>query len=195
MSKQLKIQLGIFILIVVLFSYFYYSVSKDDNIKKKNLSLGNLDTKEINENFSNKISDIKYKSSDKTGNQYEISSASGESEIKNPEVLNLIDVEGKISILNKETVVIYSDFAKYDKDTLNTHFYGNVRLIYGNHNINSDDLFLNFFDKQTLVKNNIYYTDQQNKLFADIIEIDLMTKISKVYMLEKKKKILVEIKN
>lgn len=195
MSKQLKIQLGIFVLIVVLFSYFYYSVSKEDNIDKQNLSLSNLDTKEVNENFSNKISDIKYKSSDKTGNQYEISSASGESEIKNPEVLNLIDVEGKISILNKETVLIYSDFAKYDKDSLNTHFYGNVRLIYGNHNINSDDLFLNFFDKQTLVKNNIYYTDQQNKLFADIIEIDLMTKISKVYMLEKQKKILVEIKN
>lgn len=195
MSKQLKIQLGIFVLIVILFSYFYYSVSKDDNIEKKNLSLSNLDTKEVNENFSNKISDIKYKSSDKTGNQYEISSASGESEIENPEVLNLVDVEGKISILNKETVLIYSDFAKYDKDSLNTHFYGNVRLIYGNHNINSDDLFLNFFDKQTLVKNNIYYTDQQNKLFADIIEIDLMTKISKVYMLEKQKKILVEIKN
>ena len=195
MSKQLKIQLGIFVLIVVLFSYFYYSVSKEDNIEKKNLSLSSLDTKEVNENFSNKISDIKYKSSDKTGNQYEISSASGESEIENPEVLNLIDVEGKISILNKETVLIYSDFAKYDKDSLNTHFYGNVRLIYGNHNINSDDLFLNFFDKQTLVKNNIYYTDQQNKLFADIIEIDLMTKISKVYMLEKQKKILVEIKN
>ena len=195
MSKQLKIQLGIFVLIVVLFSYFYYSVSKEDNIEKKNLSLSNLDTKEVNENFSNKISDIKYKSSDKTGNQYEISSASGESEIENPEVLNLEDVEGKISILNKETVLIYSDFAKYDKDSLNTHFYGNVRLIYGNHNINSDDLFLNFFDKQTLVKNNIYYTDQQNKLFADIIEIDLMTKISKVYMLEKQKKILVEIKN
>ena len=195
MSKQLKIQLGIFVLIVVLFSYFYYSVSKEDNIEKKNLSLSNLDTKEVNENFSNKISDIKYKSSDQTGNQYEISSASGESEIENPEVLNLVDVEGKISILNKETVLIYSDFAKYDKDSLNTHFYGNVRLIYGNHNINSDDLFLNFFDKQTLVKNNIYYTDQQNKLFADIIEIDLMTKISKVYMLEKQKKILVEIKN
>ena len=195
MSKQLKIQLGIFVLIVVLFSYFYYSVSKEDNIEKKNLSLSNLDTKEVNENFSNKISDIKYKSSDKTGNQYEISSASGESEIGNPEVLNLVDVEGKISILNKETVLIYSDFAKYDKDSLNTHFYGNVRLIYGNHNINSDDLFLNFFDKQTLVKNNIYYTDQQNKLFADIIEIDLMTKISKVYMLEKQKKIQVEIKN
>ena len=194
MSKQLKIQLGIFVLIVVLFSYFYYSVSKEDNIEK-NLSLSNLDTKEVNENFSNKISDIKYKSTDKTGNQYEISSASGESEIENPEVLNLVDVEGKISILNKETVLIYSDFAKYDKESLNTHFYGNVRLIYGNHKINSDDLFLNFFDKQTLVKNNIYYTDQQNKLFADIIEIDLMTKISKVYMLEKQKKILVEIKN
>ena len=115
MSKQLKIQLGIFVLIVVLFSYFYYSVSKEDNIEK-NLSLSNLDTKEVNENFSNKISDIKYKSSDKTGNQYEISSASGESEIENPEVLNMVDVEGKISILNKETVLIYSDFAKYDKD-------------------------------------------------------------------------------
>ena len=106
----------------------------------------------------------------------------------------MVDVEGKISILNKETVLIYSDFAKYDKDTLNTHFFGNVLLIYGNHNINSDDLFLNFFDKQTLVKNNIYYTDQQNKLFADIIEIDLMTKISKVYMLEKQKKILWKLK-
>ena len=195
MSKQLKIQLGIFVLIVILFSYFYYSVSKDDDIEKKNLSLSNFDTKENNENFSNKIFDIKYKSTDKTGNQYEISSVSGESGIEKPEILKLIDVEGKISILNKDTVLIYSDFAKYDKETLNTHFFGNVRLIYENHNINSDDLFLNFFDKQTLVKNNIYYTDQQNKLFADIIEIDLITKISKVYMLEKEKKLQVEIKN
>ena len=55
-------------------------MSKEDNIEK-NLSLSNLDTKEVNENFQ--TNDIKYKSSDKTGNQYEISSASGESEIGN----------------------------------------------------------------------------------------------------------------
>ena len=37
MSKQLKIQLGIFVLIVILFSYFYYSVSKEDNIENTSL--------------------------------------------------------------------------------------------------------------------------------------------------------------
>ena len=38
------------------------------------------------------------------------------------------------------------------------------------------------------------YKGYNNKLYADIVEIDLVTKFSKIYMLDKQKKVKVELK-
>ena len=75
------------------------------------------------------------------------------------------------------------------KLTLDTYFYDNVRLKYDGHSIDSDELFMNYIDKNINIKNNVHYKGYNNKLYADIVEIDLVTKFSKIYMLDKQKKL------
>ncbi len=90
--------------------------------------------------------------------------------------------------------MIVSDFAEYNKTTFNTYFYDNVKLTYDGHLINSDTLFMNYVNKNINIKNNVVYQGYNNKLLADMVEIDLVTKFSKIYMLDKQKKVKVELK-
>ena len=55
-------------------------------------------------------------------------------------------------------------------------------------------LFMNYVDKNINIKNNVVYKGYNNKLYADMVEIDLVTKFSKIYMLDKEKKVKVELK-
>ena len=103
-------------------------------------------------------------------------------------------LEGVIKIKNSEDIIILSDFANYNKTTLDTYFYDNVRLTYDGHSIDSNELFMNYIDKNINIKDNVRYKGLNNKLYADILEIDLVTKFSKIYMLDKQKKVKVELK-
>ena len=50
-------------------------------------------------------------------------------------------------------------------------------------------------NKDINIQENVVYEGYDNKLLADIIEIDLVTKFSKIYMLDKYGKVKVNIKN
>ena len=113
---------------------------KDEN---QNKTLKNYEMEDSN--ISNKILDLSYKSIDEGGNIYEIDSVSGAVDGKEKNLLLLKEVNAKIKILNKGIVLINSKNAKYNKLTLNTHFYEDVSLIYEDHNIKSDDLFLKIY--------------------------------------------------
>ena len=57
------------------------------------------------------------------------------------------------------------------------------------------DLFTKFLIRENNIQENVVYEGYNNKLLADIIEIDLVTKFSKIYMLDKYGKVKVNIKN
>ena len=57
----------------------------------------------------------------------------------------------------------------------------------------SDKIFLNYLDKKVKITENVIYTGNKNKLSADVVDIDLITKISKIYMVEDKKKVKVKM--
>ena len=92
----------------------------------------NENVNEIN-NDTNKILDLSYKSSDEKGNIYEIDSISGTIDEKNKNILFLDTVTAKISIFNYGTFLISSNNARYDKLSLDTHFFGAVNLLYLDH--------------------------------------------------------------
>ena len=188
MSSKSLIQSGIVLLIaIILFVNYLIFFKKNDNLVKINEA-------NIDKNVDNKILDLKYNAIDENGNSYIIESESGKVAEKEKDVLVLEKVTGIIKILNSEDVIIISDFANYNKVTLDTYFYGNVRLSYDGHLIDSDELFMEYFDKNISVKNNVRYEGYNNKLYADILEIDLVSKFSKIYMLDKQKKVKVELK-
>ena len=186
MSTKSLIQ-SVIILVIITIIYFIYTffLNKDQEI----INISKIDT-----NIDNKILDLKYNAIDEEGNSYIIESKSGKVSEKDKSILILKEVIGIIRIKNTENIIIVSDFAEYNKTTFNTYFYDNVKLTYDGHLINSDTLFMNYVDKNINIKNNVVYQGDNNKLLADMVEIDLVTKLSKIYMLDKEKRVKVELK-
>ncbi len=188
MSSKSLIQSGIVLLIsiILLVNYLIFFSKNDDSVK--------INEAEIDNNVENKILELKYNALDADGNSYIIESNAGKVSDKEKNVLILEQVTGIIKIQNSGDIIILSDFANYNKTTLDTYFYDNVRLKYDGHLIDSDELFMNYIDKNINIRNNVRYKGLNNKLYADIVEIDLVTKFSKIYMLDNQKKVKVELK-
>ena len=188
MSSKSLIQSGIVLLIsiILLVNYLIFFNKNEDSVK--------INEAEIDNNVENKILELKYNALDADGNSYIIESNAGKVSDKEKNVLILEQVTGIIKIQNSGDIIILSDFANYNKTTLDTYFYDNVRLKYDGHSIDSDELFMNYIDKNINIRNNVRYKGLNNKLYADIVEIDLVTKFSKIYMLDNQKKVKVELK-
>ena len=188
MSSKSLIQSGIVLLIsiILLLNYLIFFKKNEDSVK--------INKAEVDNNVENKILELKYNALDTDGNSYIIESNAGKVSEKEKNVLILEQVTGIIKIQNSGDIIILSDFANYNKTTLDTYFYDNVRLKYDGHSIDSDELFMNYIDKNINIRNNVRYKGLNNKLYADIVEIDLVTKFSKIYMLDNQKKVKVELK-
>ncbi len=188
MSYKSLIQSGIVLAIILILLAIYFLFFK------KSEKLIKINEAKIDNNIDNKILELKYNAVDAEGNSYIIESNAGKVSDKEKNVLILKKVKGIIKIQNSEDIIILSDFANYNKVTLDTYFYDNVRLSFDGHSIDSNELFMNYIDKNISIKNNVRYKGYNNKLYADILEIDLVTKFSKIYMLDKQKKVKVELK-
>ena len=201
MTRSHFIQLSILVLIILIiyFTYNYLNKSgKVSNIVEK-VESSKLIQKNINLNEENLdknvISELTYKSLDDNGNIYEINSDSGTIQVNSKSTLLLKNVKAKILVYGHGTVYIFSNNALYDKVSLDTHFYENVNLIYQDHDIKSDDLFLEYSDKKVKISNNVYYQSKDSKLVADEVTMNLLNKVSKIYMTNKNKKVKAIINN
>ena len=201
MNKSLIIQTCI-LTIILLIGYFTFSyLNKDVNLGSKDIKSKKIEETDLeptnngNTTLSNKILDLSYRSSDDKGNTYEIKSVSGSIDEENENILFLKNVTAKISIFNYGTFEVKSKNAKYNKLTLDTHFFNDVNLLYLDHIINSGDLFLKYIDKEVKITNNVKYNYNNNLLRADEIYLDLVKKTSQIYMKDKNKKVTAIIKN
>ena len=193
MRTSLLIQTTILLIVIIIifasYKFFFY-----ENQTKEVKILTKTEKNDIKKE-DNLIEDLNYNSSDENGNVYEINSESGVIDEKDINILYLKNVKAVIKIKNSGVVNVYSDFAKYNKSNLNTHFYENVSLKFRDHNIASNNIYLNYLEKKIKITNNISYYDKNNKMTADVIEFDLLTKVSKIYMMDKANKIKGLIKN
>ena len=193
MRTSLLIQTTILLIVIIIifasYKFFFY-----ENQTKEVSILTKTEKNDIKKE-DNLIEDLNYNSSDENGNVYEINSESGVIDEKDINILYLKNVKAVIKIKNSGVVNVYSDFAKYNKSNLNTHFYENVSLNFKDHNIASNNIYLNYLEKKIKITNNISYYDKNNKMTADVIEFDLLTKMSKIYMMDKANKIKGLIKN
>ena len=149
--------------------------------------------KKLSKDIENKIVDLKYSAVDDENNTYVITSDFGKISVNDENVLNLTNVKATINLKNSESIDIYSDFAEYNKVTLDTFFYQNVKLLHSQHSMESDKIYLNYSDKNMKIENNIIYNGLNNQLIADIIDIDLVTKVSKIYMKNEENNVKIKI--
>jgi len=185
MNKKKIIQtILFFILLIIIFSFYYeyfFSKKKIKNLTNQNLNLEVIDSE------NNLIKNLEYLSTDKNGNEYLITAEYGEISNSKDGVILMTNVNAQIDFLEKGKVYLTSDFAKYNTLNLNTNFSKDVVLQYAGHEITSENIDLSFRENFAWVYNNVFYKSSTNQLFADKLEIDLLTKNSKIFMYGKKK--------
>ena len=187
MKKKIFTQLFLFSLFLFLSIFFYYKyfnttsqnvieITQDKDLNKKN-------------NQTNIITDLKYFSVDEKGNKYEITSEYGEISLDNPDIMMMKNVKAIIKIYNSDPIIITSNFAKYNVKNYDTSFKENILVEHADNKLNGENLDLSFQDNLMSMYNNIIYQNLDTKLVADKLEIDLITKDSKIIMNNKQSKI------
>ena len=188
MNIKTLIQLLLFIILVsttVTYYYYYKGNKTNANVNKIN----NNNEISINKNSSNLIKNIYYVSTDNLGNKFIIKSKTGEINIVNPDIVYMTNVEAIINLINSDPIIIKSNYAKYNKINYETNFEEDVLLTYQTHRITSQNLDLSFENNLATIYNKIVYDNNNVKISADILEIDLITKNSKIFMNNEYKKI------
>tara|TARA_B100001094_G_scaffold284663_1_gene298301 strand:- start:266 stop:844 length:579 start_codon:yes stop_codon:yes gene_type:complete len=190
MNKKILIQLVIlFIIFLSLFLIYLIYFKIEENVKiPKNLSQELEKELSIKEENSNIIKNIEYVSENK-GNKYQIKSKEGQIDIDNPDLILMIDVYAVINLADSESIVITANFAEYNSQNYDTNFYENVLVNYIDNKIQANNLDLSFENDLASMSNNIIFTNPTTTMMADRLEIDLITKNSKIFMDDKKKKL------
>ena len=186
MNKKSLLQLFL-IIIILLTSFFFfkiYIVKKDTHVVLDN-TFNEIDSEEK----SNLVYNIQYITRDEDGNSYTLESDTGELNDDQKELIVMRGVKATIESENSEQIIIYSNNAKYNKLSKNTNFYTNVIINFGSNHVTSDKLDFIFEKNLVIISKNIIYKNMDTKLEADKIEIDLLTKNTKIFMDDKSKKI------
>ena len=187
MGKKTLTQLFLFSLFIFLSIFSYYEYIKDDSQK---LIINDLEKITPTKKFeSNLISDLRYFSVDDKGNKYEIKSEYGKMSLNNSDIILMTNVIATIDIYNSEPIIITSNFAKYNVKNYDTKFEKNVLVKHIDNKVNAENLILSFQNNLMSMYDNIIYQSPDTKLIADKLEIDLITKDSKIVMNNKKSKI------
>ena len=193
MKKKILIQLFLFSLLLFLSIFFFYKYFiKESQIIKKTTTDKSLITKKLGADL---ITDLRYFSIDDKGNKYEITSKFGEIGTDNSDIILMTNVKAVIDIHNSDPIIITSNFAKYNIKNYDTKFKENVLVKLVDNKLNGENLDLSFQNNLMSMYNNIIYQNPDTKLLGDKLEIDLITKDSKIIMNDKKSKIKIIKKN
>ena len=168
--------------IVALFIYFY-KIPVEKNLKID-------ETKIEKKSFaSNIIQNVKYASKDIRGNEYIITAREGEIDINNDNVIFLKGVEAKIILNNENKIFISSKYGKYNINNFDTIFNKNILINYLQNNIKGEYLDFSLQRNSMIISEDVVFSDSNNVLKTDVVEIDIKTKNTKFYMYDKDHKV------
>ena len=188
MNKKTLIQYTLFFFIIVfLLTFLNVYIFKDKKINEFN------NVKK--EKQSDAIQDLQYLSKDANGNTYLVKAKNGIVNKENSDLIQLFNVNAKITFDKNKIVTITANKANYNNNNYDTEFSENVHLIYDSHHLKSKNLIIKFSENYAKIYNDVIYTDFFTKLFADKIEVDLINRTSKISMFEEKQKVKVTHNN
>ena len=124
---------------------------------------------------------ITYESIDREGRKYIITAETGNFKEEEPDLIYMTNVNAEILLLDNSVIYIDSLNAEYNTTDYDTKFYKEVKLKFLDHNIFCKNL--NIFFKENLIEafNDLNYKNSDIIMVADKVEIDLLTKNSKIY--------------
>ena len=96
---------------------------------------------------------------------------------------------------NNEIITIISSYGKYNTKNYETIFSDNVKINYLDNQIMGDYLDFSVMKNMLIISKNVIYTNLENILKADVIELDTITKDTKIFMYNSNEKVNIESLN
>jgi len=190
MYNKIFIQFLLLITIfIIVFSTFFLYFNKKEKLKTSSLPIIKEKKLLIDDDTGTLIKDINYSFSDLSDNYYELMSKVGKIDINNPDKIFMTNVVATIYLVDSSPIKITSNYANYNKINHETSFFENVNVTHLIHKATSENLDISFNDNLASMYNNIVYNKPGTNLKADRLEIDLITKNSKIFMDNKTEKI------
>ena len=171
------------ILILIIFfisnKYFYTEdkineVNNDTSLNTEKNNLLNNDL--VKKSIDNEIINLTYEKFDTNGNKYLINAKKGVLDSEHPNIIYMSVIEASLIYLNNERLIINSKEAIFNKENFKTTFSKNVKLTYQEQILESDNLEFMLDKNIAIFKDNVKYYNQNIEAFADIVNINLLTK-------------------
>ena len=193
MNKKIIIQVILFFIIFLFIALFFF-----EYLIKPKLAVSSTQkqilSQNLDDNLTNIIQNIEYSSNDSLNNQFIIKAKFGEVIGKKTLIL-MKEVEAIVIFKNSEKITITASNAIYNTINQDTNFKENVIIKYGEQHITCNRVDMQFRNYKVKLYDNVIYNYINTKLLADVIEIDLLTKSSKIYMNKKNTKVEAMYKN
>ena len=186
-KKNIIFFLIIFLLIFSLIIFLKYS--KEESVTK-------IEEEVLEEPYkSNIMEDVSYSSKDAKGNEYIVNASKGEIDYDRPNIIYLTNVRAFIKLTNSNDVTITSDFGKYNTNNFDTIFSKNVEINYLDNKITGEYLDFSIGRNSMIISKKVVYTNLENILKADVIEINVTTKDTKIFMYKDNQKVNIKSKD
>tara|TARA_B100001109_G_scaffold119206_1_gene97205 strand:+ start:64 stop:639 length:576 start_codon:yes stop_codon:yes gene_type:complete len=185
--------LFVFIVFLVISSLIIYlKFSKDS----KEESITKIEEEVKEEPYkSNIMENVSYSSKDARENEYTVNASKGEIDYDNPNTIFLTEVKAVVKLTNSNNVTITSDYGKYNTNNFDTIFSKNVMITYLDNKITGEYLDFSLKRNSMIISRKVVYTNPENILKADVIEINVTTKDTKIFMYKDNKKVNIKSKN
>ena len=187
-KKYVKIFFTLFVFLLII-SLIYINFNKSNKKEALNISQENITYN------TNIIKNVEYTTKDKDNNEYLIKADQGEIDFANSNIIYLTEVYALIKLENSENVTIFSDYGKYNSENYDTIFTKNVIINYLDNKITSEYLDFSLERNSMFISKNVIYNNPENILKADVVEINIKTKDTKIFMYEDEKKVNIKSKN
>ena len=189
MFKKYFVKTFFLLCFIIIFIWIYTKYFKKEDVKEL-MIVDNTEDKIYNSNI---IKDVNYTSKDLKGNEYIIDAIEGEIDLTNSDIIFLKKVTTLIKMKkNSENIVITSDYGKYNTINYDTIFSKNVKVIYLDNTITGEYLDFSIARNSMIMTTNVVYDNLKNILKADVVEVNIETKDTKVFMHDTNKKVNIQ---
>ena len=185
MKKKIS-QVLIFFVCIALIVFFYLNNNKKAELKIKQEEFQKIEERSYSSNI---IENVKYSSKDINDNEYIITAKEGEIDLKNSSVIFLKGVTATIISNDKKNIKISSNFGKYNINNFDTIFSENVIINYLQNEIKGEYLDFSIQRNSMIISKNVIYKNEDNILKTDVIEVNIKTRDTKLFMYDKKNKV------
>lgn len=175
MRKEILIQIFLILLVLMILIIIYQKYLKEELDESVVINKDEITKTE------NNLINIEYESIDNEGRRYIITAETGNFKEEKSELIFMTNVSAKIFLLDGSIIYVSSLNAEYNTLIYNTKFYKEVNMKFLENHIFCENLNI-FFNKNLIEAfNDLNYKNSDIIMLADKIEIDLLTKNSKIY--------------